>query len=129
MEEHKLIKLYKKTAHLMTHTQDTFAPSGDMGGNRYASGSRRKNTDSPSGQMGHEFKKLKWWQRALFCMNNDVRQTQYKDYVERKHIHAKKCDLDACLKIVEKGKGESTQDEDLEQANYEATFSFGKWNE
>jgi hypothetical protein len=79
--------------------------------------------------MGHEIKKLKWWQRALFCMNNDVRQTQDKDYVERKHIHKKQRVLDARLKIVEKGKGASTQDESQEQDKFEDTFSFGKWNE
>jgi hypothetical protein len=128
MEEHKLIKLYKKTAHLMNSTQDSFAPSGNMGGNRSASGSRRKNVDPPSGKMGREFKKLKWWQRSMFCMNNDVRQTQYKDYVEHK-IRAKQRDLDARLSIVAKGKGESTQYDEREQANYKATFSFGKWNE
>jgi hypothetical protein len=61
--------------------------------------------------MGQEMKKLKWWQRALFCMNNDVRQTQYKDYVESKHIHKKQRDLDAQLRVVEKGKGASTQEE------------------
>jgi hypothetical protein len=37
--------------------------------------------------------------------------------------------LDACLKIVENGKGASTQDDEPEQANSEATFSFGKWKE
>jgi hypothetical protein len=112
MEEHNLIKLYKKTAHLMNSTQDSFAPSEDMGGNRSASSSRRKNVDTPSGQMGHEFKKLKWWQRAMFCMNNDVCQTQCKKYFERKHIRAKQRDLDARLSIVEKGKGASTQYEE-----------------
>jgi hypothetical protein len=43
-------------------------------------------------------------------MNNDVRQTQYKDYVEHKHIHKKQWDLDARLRVVEKGKGASTQE-------------------
>jgi hypothetical protein len=79
--------------------------------------------------MGQEMKKLKWWQRALFCMNNDVRQTQYKDYVDRKHIHKKQWDLDARLRVVEKGKGASTQEESQEQDKSEDTFSFGKWNE
>jgi hypothetical protein len=128
IQEHKLIKLYKKTAHLMTSAQDTFSPSGYMDDNRYTSGSRRKNADPPSGQMVHEFKKLKWWQRALFCMNSHVRQTQYKDYVEHKRVRAKQRDLDARLKIVENCKGASTQDEDPEQANSEFTLSFGKWN-
>jgi hypothetical protein len=39
MEVHKLNKLYKKTAHLMTSTSRAFTPSassGDLGGNRYA---------------------------------------------------------------------------------------------
>jgi hypothetical protein len=105
MVPHQRLKLYKK--HMVSSTQgkDTSAPSGDLGGNLYASGSRRKNVDPPSGQMGCEFKKLKWWQRSLFCMNNDVRQTQYKDYVERKHIYDKQHTLDARLRIVEKGKG------------------------
>jgi hypothetical protein len=62
-------------------------------------------------------------------MNNDVRQTQYKDYVERKHIHKKQQDLDARLRIVEKGKGASTQEESQEQDKSKDTFSFGKWNE
>jgi hypothetical protein len=62
-------------------------------------------------------------------MNNDVRQTQYKDYVERKHIHKKQRDLDARLRIVEKDKGASTQEESQEQDKSEDTFSFGKWNE
>jgi hypothetical protein len=79
--------------------------------------------------MGQEMKKLKWWQRALFCMNNDVRQTQYKDYVDRKHIHKKQRDLDARLRVVEKGKGASTQEESQKQDKSEDTFSFGKWNE
>jgi hypothetical protein len=61
--------------------------------------------------MGSEIKKLKWWQRELFCMNNDVCQTQYKDYVEHKHLHKSQRDLDARLRAVEKGKGASTQDE------------------
>jgi hypothetical protein len=76
--------------------------------------------------MGQEMKKLKWWQRALFCMNNDVRQTQYKDYMERKHIHKKQQDLDARLRVVEKGKGASTQEESQEQDKSKDTFSFGK---
>jgi hypothetical protein len=79
--------------------------------------------------MGQEMKKIKWWQRALFCMNSDMRQTQYKDYVDRKHIHKKQRDLDARLRIVEKGKGASTQEESHEQDPSEDTFSFGKWNE
>jgi hypothetical protein len=79
--------------------------------------------------MGQEMKKLKWWQRALFCMNNDVRQTQYKDYVDRKHIHKKQRDLDARLRAVEKGKGASHEEESQEQDLSEDTFSFGKWNE
>jgi hypothetical protein len=79
--------------------------------------------------MGQEMKKLKWWQRALFCMNNDVHQTQYKDYVDRKHIHKKQRELDARLRNVEKGKGASTQEESQEQDPSEVTFSFGKWNE
>jgi hypothetical protein len=33
------------------------------------------------------------------------------------------------LSVVEKGKGASTQEEETKQANSEATFSFGKWNE
>jgi hypothetical protein len=106
MEVHKPNKLYKKTTHLSPSTSSAFPPSSDvLGGNRYASGCRRKNADPPSGGMGQEMKKLKWWQRALFCMNNDVHQTQYKDYVERTHIHKKQWDLDARLRIVEKGKG------------------------
>jgi hypothetical protein len=130
LEVHKPNKLYKKTAHLLPSTSSTFPSSSDvMGGNRYASGCRRKNADPPSGGMGQEMKKLKWWQRALFCMNNDVRQTQYKDYVDRKHIHKKQRDLDACLRIVEKGKGASTQEESQEQDKSEDTFLFGKWNE
>jgi hypothetical protein len=74
VEEHKLIKLYKKTAHLMTSTSRAFTPSassGDLGGNHYASGCRRKNADPPSGGVGQEFNKLKWWKRTMFCMNND----------------------------------------------------------
>jgi hypothetical protein len=62
-------------------------------------------------------------------MNNDVRQTQYKDYVERKRLHQKQRDLDARLRIAEKGKGAITQDESQEQDKSEDTFSFGKWNE
>jgi hypothetical protein len=117
--EHKLYKLYKKTAHLITSTSRAFAPSassGDLGDNCYASGCRRKNADPPSGGMGQEIKKLKWWKNALFCMNNDVRHTQYDDYVKRKHLWKKQRDLDA-------------QDETEEQVNSEDTFSFGKWNE
>jgi hypothetical protein len=130
LEVHKPNKLYKKTAHLLPSISSAFPSLSDvMGGNRYASGCRRNNADPPSGGMGQELKKLKWWQRALFCMNNDVRQTQYKDYVDRKHIHKKQRDLDACLRIVEKGKGASTQEESQEQDPSEATFSFGKWNE
>jgi hypothetical protein len=79
--------------------------------------------------MGQEIKKLKGWQKALFCINNDVRHTQYDDYVECKHLWKKQHDLDARLRIVEKGKGASTQDETKEQVNSEDTFSFGKWNE
>jgi hypothetical protein len=130
LEVHKPNKLYKKTAHLLSSTSSAFPSSSDvMGGNHYASGCRRKNVDPPSGGMGQEMKKLKWRQRALFCMNNDVRQTQYKDYVDRKHIHKKQRELDAGLRIVEKGKGASTQEESQEQDLSEATFSFGKWNE
>jgi hypothetical protein len=130
LEVHKLNKLYKKTAHLLPSTSSAFPSSSDvMGGNRYASGCRRKNADPPSGEMGQEMRKLKWWQRALFCMNNDVRQSQYKDYVDRKHIHKKQRDLDARLRIVEKGKGASTQEESQEKDKSEDTFSFGKWNE
>jgi hypothetical protein len=130
METHNPNKLYKKTAHLLPSTSSAFPPSSDvLGGNRYASGCRRKNADPPSGGMGQEMKKLKWWQRALFCMNNDVRQTQYKDYVERKHIHKKQWDLDARLRVVEKGNGASTQEESQEQDKSDDTFSFGKWNE
>jgi hypothetical protein len=105
------------------------APSGDLGGNRYDSGCRRKNADPPSGGMSQEFKKLKWWQRAMFCMNNDVRHTQYDDYVERKHLRKKQCDLDARLRVVDKGTGASTQDETEEEEMSNDTFSFGKWNE
>jgi hypothetical protein len=112
LEVYKPNKLYKKTAHLLSSTSSAFPFSSDvMGGNRYASDCRRKNADPPSGGMGQEMKKLKWWQRALFCMNNDVHQTQYKDYVDRKHIHKKQRDLDAHLRSVEKGKGASTQEE------------------
>jgi hypothetical protein len=132
MVVHKPNKIYKKTAHLLPSTSSAFphgASSDVLGGNRYASGCRRKNVDPPSGGMGQEMKKLKWWQRALFCINNDVYQTQYKDYVERKHIHKKQRDLDARLRVVEKGKGASTQEESQEQDKSEDTFSFGKWNE
>jgi hypothetical protein len=129
-EDMEVNKLYKKTTHLLPSTSSAFLPSSDvLSGNRYASGCRRKNADPPSGGMGQEMKKLKWWQRALFCMNNDVRQTQYKDYVERKHIHKKQQDLDAWLRVVEKGKGASTQEESQEQDKSEDTFSLGKWNE
>jgi hypothetical protein len=112
IEVHKPNKLYKKTVHLMTSTSSDFTPSasGDvLGGNRYASGHRRKNADSPSGGMGQEIKTLKWWQRALICMNNDVRHTQFDDYVERKRLRKKQRALDARLRVVEKGKGASTQ--------------------
>jgi hypothetical protein len=130
LEVHKPNKLYKKTSHLLPSTSSAFPSSSDvMGGNRYASGCRRKNADTPSGGMGQEMKKLKWWQRALFCMNNNVRQTQYKDYVDRKHVHKKQWHLDARLRIVEKGKGASTQEESQEKDKSEDTFSFGKWNE
>jgi hypothetical protein len=132
MVVHKSNKIYKKTAHLLPSTSSAFphgASSDVLGGNRYASGCRRKNVDPPSGGIGQEMKKLKWWQRALFCINNDVCQTQYKDYVERKHIHKKQRDLDARLRVVEKGKGASTQEESQEQDKSEDTFSFGKWNE
>jgi hypothetical protein len=79
--------------------------------------------------MGQEYKKLQWWQKAMFCMNNDVRRTQYNDYVDRKYLRKKQCNLDARLRVVEKGKGASTQDETQEQDLSEGTFSFGKWNE
>jgi hypothetical protein len=61
MEVHKLNKLYKlyeKTAHLMSSTSRAFTPSdssGYLGGNRYASGCRRKNADPPSGGKRHCF--------------------------------------------------------------------------
>jgi hypothetical protein len=132
VEAHKLIKLYKKTAHLMTSTSRAFTPSassGDLGGNRYASGCRRKNADPPSGGMGQEIKKLKWWQREMFCMNNDVCHTQYDDYVERKRLRKKQRDLDARLRVVEKGKGASTHGETEVQEKSDDTFSFSKWNE
>jgi hypothetical protein len=130
LEVHKPNKLYKKTAHLVSSTSSAFPSSSEvLGGNIYASGSRRKNADPPSGGMGQEMKKLKWWQRALFCMNNDVRQTQYKDYVDRKHIHKKQRELDTRLRAVEKGKGASHEEESQEQDLSEDTFSFGKWNE
>jgi hypothetical protein len=130
LEVHKLNKLYKKTAHLVSSTSSAYPSSSDvMGGNIYATGSRRKNADPPSGGMAQEMKKLKWWQRALFCMNNDVRHTQYKDYVDRKHISKKQRELDSRLRAVEKGKGASTQEDSQEQDPSEATFSFGKWNE
>jgi hypothetical protein len=94
LEVHKLNKLYKKTAHLLPSTSSAFPSSSDvMGVNRNASDCRRKNVDPPSGGMGQEMKKLKWWQRALFCMNNDMRQTQYKDYVDCKHIHKRQQDF------------------------------------
>jgi hypothetical protein len=101
----------------------------DLGGNRCASGCRRKDADPPSGGMGQEFKKLKWWQREMFCMNNDVRHTQYDDYVECKRLRKKQHDLDARLRVVEKGIGASTKDETEEQERSNDTFSFGKWNE
>jgi hypothetical protein len=85
MVTHQCLKLYKKHMVATTQGQGSSNPSG----NYYASGSRRKNADPPSGHMESEIKKLKWWQRAIFYMNNDVRQTQYKDYVECKHIHKK----------------------------------------
>jgi hypothetical protein len=93
-----------------------------LDGNRYASGCRRKNVDPPSGGMGQEIKKLKWWQRALFCINNDVRHTQFAYYVERKLLQKKQQELDARLRVVEKGKGASTQEETDEQVNSEDTF-------
>jgi hypothetical protein len=127
VEEHKLINLYKKAAHLMTSTLRAFTPSalsGDLGANRYDSGCRRKNADPPSSGMGQEIKKLKWWQKALFCMNNVICHTQYDDYVERKCLHKKQHDLDARLRIVEKGKDASTQDVTEDQVNSEDTFSF-----
>jgi hypothetical protein len=62
-------------------------------------------------------------------MNNDVRQTQYKDYVERKRLHKRQRALDARLRVLEKGKEASTQDEPQEHDQSEDTFSFGKWNE
>jgi hypothetical protein len=130
IEAHKLNKLYKKTTHLLPSTSSAFPPSSDeLSGNRYDSGCRRKNADPPSDGMGQEMKKLRWWQRALFCMNNDVRQTQYKDYVDHKHIHKKQRDLDARLRVVEMGKGACTQEESQEQDKSEDTFFFGKWNE
>jgi hypothetical protein len=132
MEAHKLIKIYKNTAHVRASTTRVFAPSGSsdvMGGNLYASGCRRKNVDPLSGSIRQEYKKLKWWQKAVFCMNNDVRRTQYDDYVDRKHLHKKQRDLDAHLRVVEKGKGASTQEETQEQEASEGTFSFGKRNE
>jgi hypothetical protein len=58
-----------------------------------------------------------------------IHYTQYDDYLERKRLQKKQRDLDAHLRIVEKGKGASTQDETEEQVNSEDTFSFGKWNE
>jgi hypothetical protein len=106
VEAHKPIKLYKKTAHLMTSTSRAFTPSdssGVVGGNHYASGCRRKNADPTSGSMGQDYKKLKWWQKAMFCMNNDVRHTQYNDYVDHKHLRKKQHGLDARLRVVEKG--------------------------
>jgi hypothetical protein len=74
MEQHQQSSSTRTTLWLAT-------PSEDLGGNRYASGSIRENTDPPSGQMGRELNKLKWWRRAMFCMNNDVHQTKYRDYV------------------------------------------------
>jgi hypothetical protein len=62
-------------------------------------------------------------------MNNDVRHTQYDDYVERKHLQKNQSELDARLRVVEKGKGASTQEETEEEVNSEDTLSFGKWNE
>jgi hypothetical protein len=57
------MEVHKKTAHLLPSTSSAFPPSSDeLGGNRYASGCRRKNADPPSGGMGQEMKKLKWWQ-------------------------------------------------------------------
>jgi hypothetical protein len=125
MVTHQHLKLYKKHSVATTQGQGSSIPSG----NYYASGSRRKNADPPSGHIGSEIKKLKWWQRGLFCMNNDVRQTQYKDYVERKRLHKRQRDLDARLRVLEKGKEASTQDEPQEHDQSEDTFSFGKWNE
>jgi hypothetical protein len=120
MEIHKLNHLYKKTAHLLISTSNVppSTLSEVMGGNRYASGFRRKNADPPSGGMGQEFKKLKLWQKAFFCMNNDVCHTQYDEYVGRKHLRKKQRDLDARLRIVEKNKGASTQEETEQQANH-----------
>jgi hypothetical protein len=129
MVTHQRLELYKKHMVSTTQGQGSSNPSMDLGGNVYASGSRRKNVDPPSGQMGGEIKKLKWWKRALFCMNNDVCQTQYKEYVERKHLRKGQRALDARLRVVEKGKEASTQDESQAQDNSEDTFSFGKWNE
>jgi hypothetical protein len=57
------------------------------------------------------------------------RQDHQDARVDHKHIHKKQRDLDARLRIVEKGKGPSTQEESEEQDPSEATFSFGKWNE
>jgi hypothetical protein len=58
-----------------------------------------------------------------------IHYTQYDDYLEHKRLQKKQRDLDAHLRIVEKGKGASTQDKTEEQVNSEDTFSFGKWNE
>jgi hypothetical protein len=58
-----------------------------------------------------------------------VRHTQYKDYVDRKHISKKQRELDARLRAVEKGKGASHEEESQEQDLSEDTFSFGKWKE
>jgi hypothetical protein len=107
MVPHQRLKLYKKHMVATTQGQDTSTPSGDLGGNCYASGSRRKNVDPPSGQMGSEFKKLKWWPQAMFCTKTMVCQTQYKDYLERKNICTKQHTLDARLRILEKGKGQA----------------------
>jgi hypothetical protein len=62
-------------------------------------------------------------------MNNVVRHNHYDDYVEHKSLRKKQHDLDARLRVVEKGKGSSTQEDTEEQVNSEDTFSFGKWNE
>jgi hypothetical protein len=55
MEVHKPNKLYKKTTLLLHSTSSAFPPSASsdvLGGNRYASGCRRKNAYPPSGGMG-----------------------------------------------------------------------------
>jgi hypothetical protein len=67
MVTHQCLKVYKKHMVATTQGQGSSNPSMDLGGNVYASSSRRKNADPPSGQMGGEIKKLKWWQRAIFA--------------------------------------------------------------